>query len=119
MFHCLFAVMVILVGVVFRIAWSNFFPLRRNFLCPEGIVYTCRVGTKHDSKGEEFYSSKIRCLYTVKGGVYTNTLENTTSGNDMQWDWKKFGVTIQAGAPCQYSIIPDMQLKNRSRRVYL
>ena len=89
MFHYLFAMMVILVGVIFKLAWSyDSHRSRKNWLCTEGIVYTCRVGTKHDSNGEEFYEPRIRCLYKVKGVVYTITLENTASWNATQWEWE-------------------------------
>jgi hypothetical protein len=89
MFPYLFALMVIIVGVVFKI--SRFYDSRRsrkNWLCTDGVVYICRVGTKHDSNGEEFYEPRIRCLYKVKGVVYTITLENTDSWNSTQWEWE-------------------------------
>lgn len=89
MFLSLFALMVIIVGVVFKIAWCYVSRRsRKNWLCTEGIGYTCRVGTKHDSNGEEYHEPRIRCLNKVKGVVYTITLGNTGSWNSTHREWE-------------------------------
>jgi hypothetical protein len=50
-----------------------------------GIVCICRVGTKTDANGEEFFEPRIKCLYKVKGVIYTINLENKDSWNSIQW----------------------------------
>ena len=85
MFPYLFASVALITVVVFITAWlCDSRRSRKNWLCIKGIVYTCRVGTKRDSNGEEFYKPRILCLYKVNWVVYTITLENTDTWNATQ-----------------------------------